>query len=74
MFLGTINTVRKAYTGWAKKNDPLRFFSNILAKIRNFKMKLYMPKGNSFLRITAKFHQKMSNGSKVISLLVRPPH
>ena len=36
--------------------------------------KFCRPKGNSFLCETAKFHQIMSNGSKVISLLDRPPH
>ena len=60
--------------GLPKKNYPLRFFFNISATNRNFKSRFYRPIGNSFLRIIAKFHQKMSNRSKVISLLVRPPH
>ena len=56
-----------------QKRPPTFFFSNISANNTNFKLKFYRPKGNSFLRKNSEFHQRMSNGLKVISVLVRPP-
>ena len=63
-----------AYTGWAKKKDPLRFFANISAKSKNFKIKFYRLKSNSFLQINAKFHQKLPNTTKFTSLFMSLPH
>ena len=56
-----------------RKMTPYGFCLIYSAKKRNTKIKFYRPIGNSFLRITVKFHQIIWNGSKVISLLVRPP-
>src|SRR5688572_6014395 len=60
-------------TGWAKKKEPLRIFANISAKSKNFEIMFHRLEGNSYLRIMAKFHRKVSNRTKVISLLVSPP-
>ena len=48
-------------------------FANISAKSKHFKIKYYRLNGNSFLHLSAKFHQNISNRTKVISLLVSPP-
>ncbi len=51
----------------------LRFFAHISATSKNFKIKFYMLKDNSYLRIIAKFHQKIPQKTKVILLLVSQP-
>ena len=63
---------RKQYRVGQKRLPP-RFFANILTKSKNFQMKFYRLIDNSYLHIMARFHQNISNGTKVTSLLVRSP-
>ena len=60
-------------TGGPKKVTPKIVFANISVKSKNFKIKYYRLNGNGYLRMRAKFHQRITNRTKVISLLVSPP-
>jgi hypothetical protein len=58
-----------------KRNaTKIRFFANIMARSKNFEMKIfYRLKDNSYLHMMARFHQNISSGAEVVPLLVRPP-
>ena len=76
---GILLLVRLSTVFWRFKNTThqkvtktnLIILANILTKSKNFQMKFYRLVDNSYLHIMARFHQNISNTTKVITLLVR---